>query len=270
MPYVQQEGNKNTGAIITFNDITALKKTQEELDRKNKSLVRINADLDHFIHAASHDLLAPLATIETSINIMNKISLSEPKLIDFLNVINHSIHKYRELITDIAAIAKIEGDMIVLEKVDIDEIINNIEWSLEDKIKLSEAVITRDLEVKSVMFSKKNLRSIIYNFLSNAIKFRRDERPVIHISTVAEDEFIVLSVQDNGIGISKKDIHKIFEMYGRLNQDAEGQGIGLYLAKKIVDAAHGSMEVESEPGKGSKFTIYFKAEPEPALRLETV
>ena len=270
MPYVQQEGNKNTGAIITFNDITALKKTQEELDRKNKSLVRINADLDHFIHAASHDLLAPLATIETSINIMNKITLSEPKLIDFLNVINHSIHKYRELINDIAAIAKIEGDMIVLEKVEIDDIINNIIWSLEDKIKLSDAVITRDLQVKSVMFSKKNLRSIIYNFVSNAIKFRRDEKPVIHIRTVAEDEFIVLSVQDNGIGISKKDIHKIFEMYGRLNQDAEGQGIGLYLAKKIVDAAHGNMEVESEPGKGSKFTIYFKAEEEPALLLETV
>ncbi|MGZ3872004.1 MAG: chemotaxis protein CheB [Mucilaginibacter sp.] len=270
MPYVQQDGNKTTGAVITFNDITALKKAQDELDQKNKSLTRINTDLDHFIHAASHDLLAPLATIETSINVMNKISLSEPKLIDFLNIINHSIHKYRELITDIASIAKIEGDMIVLEKVELADIINNVEWSLEDKIKLSGAVITRDLGVTSVMFSKKNLRSIIYNFISNAIKFRRDEKPVIHIQTRSEGEFIVLSVQDNGMGIPKKDIPKIFEMYGRLNQEAEGQGIGLYLAKKIIDAAHGNMEVQSVPGKGSKFIIYFKSEPEPVVLIETV
>lgn len=270
MPYVQHEGNKHTGAIITFNDITALKLAQQELDRKNKSLQRINADLDHFIHAASHDLLAPLATIESSINIMNKISLSEPKLVDFLNIINRSIHKYRELITDIAAIAKVEGDMIVLEKVEIDDIISNVEWSLDDRIKASDAIITRDLEVKSILFSKKNLRSIIYNFVSNAIKFRRDEKPVIHISTRTEGEYVVLSVQDNGVGIPKEDIHKIFELYGRLNQEVEGQGIGLYLAKKIVDAAHGNMEVESVPGKGSKFTIYFKAKPEPVKLMETV
>ncbi len=260
MPYVQQAGNKNTGAVITFNDITALKKAQLELARKNKTLVRINADLDHFIHAASHDLLAPLANIETSINIMNKITLSEPKLLDFLNMINGSIHKYRELITDIATIARIEGDMIVLEKVDVDEILNNIEWSLEDKIKLSAAVIVRDLQVKAILFSKKNLRSIIYNLVSNAIKFKRDEPPVIHIRTVADGDFITLAVEDNGMGIPKRSISKIFEMYGRLNQEVEGQGIGLFLAKKIVNAANGSMEVESEPGKGTKFIISFKAE----------
>ena len=261
MPYVQQADNKNTGAIITFNDITALKAAQHELAQKNNSLIRINADLDHFIHAASHDLLAPLANIETSINIMNKIKLSEPKLLDFLNTINTSIHKYRELITDIATIARIEGDMMVLEKVNIDDILNNIEWSLDDKIKLSGAVIVRDLQVKFLKFSKKNLRSIIYNLVSNAIKFKRDEEPpVIHIRTLEEDDFIVLTVQDNGIGIPKKSMNTIFEMYGRLNQEVEGQGIGLYLAKKIVNAANGSMEVESEPGKGSKFTICFKAE----------
>jgi two-component system CheB/CheR fusion protein len=259
MPYVQQSSNKNTGAIITFNDITALKKAQLELAQKNNSLVRINADLDHFIHAASHDLLAPLANIETSINIMNKMTLSQPKLIDFLNAINTSVHKYRELITDVGKIARIEGDMIAMEPVSVDDVLKNIEWSLEGKIQLSGAVIVRDLQVKSILFSKNNLRSIIYNLMSNAIKFKRDEPPVIHVKTIAQGDFIVLSVQDNGIGIPQKSMKKIFDMYGRLNQEAEGQGIGLYLAKKIVNAADGSMEVESEPGKGSKFTIFFKA-----------
>lgn len=186
MPYLQQADNKTNGAIITFNDITELKNAQEELDKKNKSLLRINTDLDHFIHAASHDLLGPLGNIESSIDMMNRIALSDAKLLDFLNMINTSISSFRSLITDIATIAKVESDMLVLEPVDIDGIINNIEWSIENKITLSGAVIVRDLGVKEILFSKKNLRSILYNLISNAIKFKRDIPPVIHIHTKME------------------------------------------------------------------------------------
>jgi two-component system CheB/CheR fusion protein len=252
MPYVHSD-HKNSGAIITFNDITELKTTQLDLDKKNKTLQRINADLDHFIHAGN---------IETSINIMNKIKLTDVKLTDFLKIINGSIKKFRELITDIGTIAKVENDMIKMEVVDLDDIINNIEWSLENKIKDSGAIINRDLEIKHIYFSKKNLRSILYNLVSNAIKFRRDEIPVINIRTEKKGDFILLSVQDNGKGIPKGGLDKIFDMYGRLNQEVEGHGIGLYLAKKIVNAASGNIVVESEPGQGSKFMIYLKEEPE--------
>lgn len=265
MPYVEQANKKNNGAIITFNDITELKSSKLEIEKKNITLQKINADLDHFIHAASHDLLAPLGNIETSINIMNKITLSDKKLMEFLDIINISIKKFRNLITDIAVIARIEGDMIKMEMVDVDEVINNIMWSLEDKIQSSAAIINRELEVKQVLFSKKNLRSILYNLISNAIKFKRDESPVIDISTQIVGDDVVISVQDNGKGIPQKSIDKIFAMYGRLNQDIEGHGIGLFLAKKIVNASGGSITVESEPGFGSKFTIHLKIESE---RLE--
>jgi len=262
MPYVQQAEHRNTGAIITFNDITELKNTQLELHSKNKSLLRINADLDHFIHAASHDLLAPLGNIETSINMMNRIALSDEKLLDFLNMINKSIKTYRSLITDIAVIAKVEGDMVKMESVHVDDLIDNITWSLEDKIDQSGAVIIRDIQVDKLLFSRKNLRSILFNLVSNAIKFRRDESPVIHIQTVSKGGDIVLTVSDNGKGIPKNGLNKIFDMYGRLHQDIEGSGIGLYLAKKIVNAAGGNIIVESEPGEGSKFMIYFRDSPE--------
>ncbi|MGZ3751063.1 MAG: chemotaxis protein CheB [Bacteroidia bacterium] len=262
MPYVQQAGNKNNGAIITFNDITELKKAQLELDKKNKSLLRINADLDHFVQAASHDLLGPLGNIEVSINVMNKIALSDAKLMDFLNIINSSIKKFSSLVKDIATIAKVESDMTDMESVKIDDVINNVEWSLEDAIQSSGAVINRDLKVDHIMFSKKNIRSIVYNLVSNAIKFKRDEPPVINISTMAEGDNVVLTIQDNGIGMRKEDLNTIFEMYGRLHQDIEGHGIGLHLAKKIVDATGGNIIVESELGKGSKFMIYLKSEPE--------
>ena len=262
MPYIQQAGNKSNGAIITFNDITKLKKTQLELDKKNESLLRINADLDNFIHTASHDLLAPLGNIEISIGVMNKIKVTDPKLNKFLDVINSSIKKFRILINDIAAVAKLESDMITLEMVDLEEVINNIEWSLDDKIKSTGVTINRHLSIKQIFFSKKNLRSILYNLISNGIKFAGELPPVIDIYTKMEGDNVILSVQDNGIGIAKKDITRVFDMYKRLDTEVEGHGVGLYLAKKIVDAASGRILVESEPGTGSKFIIYFQNEPQ--------
>ena len=265
MPYVQQGDIGNSGAIVTFNDITELKKVQRELDKKNESLLRINADLENFVNAASHDLVAPLGNIELSIDMMNQINITDPKLNQFLTIINSSVKKFRGLINDISKIAKIENEMTTLNLVDIDEIITNVEWSLENKIKTAHAVIRRNLEIRQLYFSKKNLRSILYNLISNCIKFKSSEPPVIFIETVQEGDEVVLSVQDNGIGIAAEDIDKIFAMYGRLNQQVEGQGIGLYLAKKIVDAAGGNIKVKSEPGKGTSINIYLKATQTAAL-----
>jgi len=187
-------------------------------------------------------------------------------MVKFLAIINSSVKKFRTLIKDISVIARLEGDMLNMEMVDMAEIIKNIEWSLENKIKSSGAIITQRLEVKEILFSKKNLRSILFNLVSNGIKFNDSKDPLIHIDISRNNEHIILSVQDNGKGIAKNEMDIIFDMYGRLHKEVDGQGIGLYLAKKIIDAAHGSIIVESEIGKGSKFIIYLKTE---ALKVNT-
>ncbi|WP_291088660.1 chemotaxis protein CheB [Flavobacterium sp. BFFFF1] len=257
MPYVHAS-HRNNGAIITFNDISELKETQSELNKKNQSLTRINADLDHFVHAASHDLLAPLGNIEASINILNDLQMEDANLSEFLLAINSSIKNFRSLIIDIATIAKLESDMIVTEHVHIDDVLDNIEWSLKDKIESSGAKIIRNLGVNEIKFSKKNLRSILYNLIANAIKFRSERTPEINIRTFNLEKSFVITIEDNGEGILTGKIAKIFEMYGRLHQDIEGSGIGLYLAKKIINAAGGQIIVESKPGIGTKFTIYLE------------
>ena len=262
MPYIQAT-HRNKGAIITFNDITELKQAQTELKRKNQSLQRINADLDHFIHAASHDLLAPLGNIETSISILtDELPQKDIVVSEYLGVINNSIKTFRSLINDIATIAKVEGDMILTEEVNLDEIIDNIEWSLRDEIATSKIKIVKKLEIPSIQFSKRNMRSILFNLISNAIKFRNKKSPRIIISTFAQGDYCVLTLEDNGKGIPKEAHDKIFEMYGRLNKDIEGSGIGLYLAKKIINAAEGIIRVESEPEKGTKFIIRLLNIPE--------
>lgn len=260
MPYIRQADNTRHGAVITFNDITELKKTQDELDKKNISLRRINDDLDNFVHVASHDLLAPLGNIELSIDVMNQMKPSGEELTKFLTIINTSIKKFRSLVTDLAHIAKVESTMTATEIVDINEIIDNIQWSLDDKIQLAGASINRNLEVEHILFSKKNLRSIIYNLISNSIKFKGIQPPVINIRTKRDRNNIILSVEDNGMGMSKDDVSKIFALYGRLQHDIEGQGIGLYLAKKMVDATGGNITVESELGKATTINVYFKTE----------
>ncbi len=255
MPYIRQADNKTDGAVITFNDITELKSVQKELDTKVNALVRINADLDTFIHTASHDLLAPLGNIESSIEAINTMTVTDIQKNQLLKIIDTSIKKFRSLIKDIGTIAKVEGDMVNQEMVDLDEILNNIEWSLQDKIKSSNASITRTPEINTVQFSKKNLRSILYNLVSNGLKFSDGLDPDIEISSFKEGKTVILSVQDHGLGIEESQLSKIFNLYGRIHEEIEGQGVGLFLARKLVNAAGGTLTVESKVGKGSKFQI---------------
>ncbi|MCF0069633.1 ATP-binding protein [Dyadobacter sp. CY261] len=257
MPYIKLMNNKTAGAIITFNDITKLKIIQQQLDKRNEVLMRINADLDNFVHTASHDLLDPLSNIEGSISLMNSMDTPDPELKEVLPIINGSVKKFRSLISEIAAVAKIESNALEVEPVDVEELMDNIEWSLSERIKASGALIKRDFQVKQIVFSKKNLRSILYNLVANGVKYRSERVPIIVVRIASERDSIALSVEDNGTGIEQRHLATIFEKYTRLRTDGEGYGIGLYLARKIVHSSGGRIDVESEPGRGSKFTVHF-------------
>ncbi|MBE9463288.1 PAS domain-containing protein [Dyadobacter sp. UP-52] len=220
MPYIKQINNSTCGAIITFNDITELKTIQQQLDKKNQALTRINADLDNFIHTASHDLIDPLNSIEGSISLINAINSNDTELNEVLPIINGSIKKFRSLISEIAAIGKIENNAIQTEPIDMDELLDNIEWSLSERIKSNGAVIKRDVRVKEIVFSKKNLRSILYNLIANGIKYRSEAPPVITVQITIEDSGTVVSVKDNGMGIESKHLSTIFDKYTRLDMES--------------------------------------------------
>ncbi|MCE7042890.1 chemotaxis protein CheB [Dyadobacter sp. CY312] len=256
MPYIKLIDKKISGAVITFNDITELKMVQQKLDKKNEALVRINEDLDNFVHSASHDLLDPLGNIERGISFLTSDGTTDEDIKEMLPLLSRSVEKFRLLVTEIAQVARIESDATETEPVDVDDLLENIEWGLAERIKSSGTVIKRDVQVKQVVFSKKNLRSILYNLIGNGIKYRSEKPPVVVVRITRENDQTMLSVQDNGMGIEKDYLDSIFNKYTRLHSDGEGYGIGLYLTSKIVHAAGGRIKVESEPGIGSKFTIY--------------
>jgi len=252
--------NQN-GVIITFTDISDLKKKQIELELKNKNLLLINEDLENFVYTVAHDLITPLSNIEGSIGVINFFKVADSELLKFLNIINFSVQKFRSLISDISQIPKIGSEAAEIETVDLNGLVDDIAWSLQNAIELSDAVITRSFEVNEIRFSKKSLRSILYNLILNGIKFKRNEKPVINICTEIRDNIFTFSVQDNGIGIPKASIDKIFNISTRLHSHIDGNGIGLYLVKKIVNAANGTITVHSEVDKGSKFIVSFNLQP---------
>jgi signal transduction histidine kinase len=120
-----------------------------------------------------------------------------------------------------------------------------------------EAEIISDFQVKEIRFARKNLRSILYNLVSNALKYRSPHRsPRIQLESEQQGEWIRLSVHDNGLGIEAEHIPKLFGMFKRLHTHVEGTGIGLYIVKRIVENNGGNIEVKSELGKGTSFNIY--------------
>jgi two-component system sensor histidine kinase/response regulator len=239
-----------------------LVKKNLELEGKNKELKKTNNDLDNFVYTASHDLKGPIANLEGLISILHNkiepnIDKQEAKLFDLIQV---SIAKFNNTIKDLTEITKVQKDLEAeLEAVSFQEIIDDIKSDIQQLIAVSRVAIHEDFKIPEIMYAKKNLRSILYNLLTNGIKYRSPERiPAINICTYEEEDYTVLSVQDNGLGLSPNQQSKLFNMFKRLHTHVEGSGIGLYIIKRIIENGGGKIEVESEVGKGTTFKVFFK------------
>jgi PAS domain S-box-containing protein len=235
-----------------------------EITKKNEELTRINSDLDNFIYTASHDLKAPINNIEgLMITLQDLLSVESKTNGDVgyvLTMIDLSVERFKNTIKDLTDVAKVQSDGAEdITKVNFKQLLEEVKFNIKDLIYKSNAVILDDFsEVDSVKFSQKNLRSIIYNLVSNAVKYRSPDRaPEVSIQTKRIDEgCILLTVKDNGLGINKVDQEKVFVMFKRLHSHVEGTGVGMSIVKKIIDNAGGRIEIESEVGKGTIFRIY--------------
>lgn len=133
---------------------------------------------------------------------------------------------------------------------------------LKKEIESCEAIIETDFSGGEILFSVKPMvSSILYNLVSNAIKYRDAARqPVVKISSHQHNEFLRIDVRDNGLGIDTvKFKEKLFGMYKRFHSHTEGKGLGLYLVKLQAESLGGKIEVSSEPGSGTTFSVYFKS-----------
>jgi signal transduction histidine kinase len=243
----------------------ALSKSQETLAGKLQQLQQINEDLENFIYTASHDLKAPMSNIEGLIKLLSrklsKEGWEDETTRDILTMMGSSIGRFKETISDLTQISKIgKENGQATEKVSIAKIVEEVLVDLKREMQAAGVQLVLALgDCPEIYFTKKNLKCVIYNLLSNAIKYRALDRPAhVQVSYHQSQGYVVLSIQDNGLGIEAQQTNKLFAMFTRLHAHVEGSGIGLYMVKKIMEKAGGKIKVDSRVGEGSTFSAYFR------------
>lgn len=273
---IHDADGQHIGFTKITGDITRQKELQDKLaerqqnalEHKNSELRKTNQDLDNFIYTASHDLRSPITNIEALTIILKEELMAtnclSPTAEEFLQRVVGSIRRFKNTIEDLTEISRLQNNIneglsedILNVKEAYEDILADLNFTDEHKA----CFIQTDFQVYQIKFSKKNFRSILYNLISNAIKYKSPERDcIIKINTRLEEPYVVLRVQDNGLGIHERHQEQMFAMFRRFHDHVEGSGIGLFMVKRIIENAGGRIEVESEEGTGTEFKVYFKAD----------
>ncbi|MEJ8803896.1 PAS domain-containing sensor histidine kinase [Pontibacter sp. H249] len=262
LPQHDSEG-KVTGWFGTATDVHDRKEHLEAIEIKNKHLVSINNDLDNFIYTASHDLKAPIINIEGLLALLPEEYIATGEMSsdtqEILQMMKGSVERFKKTINSLTDVAKLQQENEYnSELINVAEVIEEVTLDLVPLIKSTQAVLEINIAPDTaIRFSGKNLRSVLYNLLSNAMKYRAADRiPQVKVSYHMADQFHVLTFSDNGLGMTLGQKRGLFTMFKRFHDHVEGTGIGLYMVKKIVENADGKVEVESKEKVGTTFRVY--------------
>lgn len=256
IPYRVIKENRTNGVIITFVEITMRIKDLKELEK-------LISDHETLLDTISHDIKTPLTSLMLAIDLFKNVSPENPGEFQvLLKILENSIMKMKDIIHELTDTRKQEHKYKAEEELlNIEHILEDVRLTMNDIIIESGAKIKSEINVSQITFNRRKLRSVIYNLINNGIKFKSPERnPEILIKTESADNYIVLSITDNGIGIEENKQDKIFSKYFRVENDIEGSGIGLYLIKEIVKNSGGKILVESQKGEGSTFKVFLKVQ----------
>jgi PAS domain S-box-containing protein len=243
---------------------TAMLATNEELHHANISLTRTNADLDTFVYSASHDLKSPITNIEGLLLALRQQlppADQQPTLVPrLLDLMDGAVRRFKQTLGHLTDVTRLQQAMLdqPAEAVDLAALVEDVRLDMLPEFTAAEATLTVQLGAcPTVYFAAKNLRSILYNLLSNAVKYHAPDRPpVVELrcqSTTPGQ--VVLAVQDNGLGLTEQQQGELFRLFRRLHHHVPGSGVGLYMVKKMVENAGGTLTVQSEQGVGSTFTV---------------
>jgi signal transduction histidine kinase len=250
------------GALAESNG--ALEVTNSELERRARELARSNAELDQFASIASHDLQEPLRKGRTFTERITKTeaeNLSE-RGVDYLQRANASAERMQRLIEDLLRYSRVSTQGRPFTQVELGRVTDEVLDDLDDQIQRSSAIV-RAGKLPRVNADASQMRQLIQNLVSNALKFTRPGvTPEVEIDGKAESGWVTLTVRDNGIGFDPQYSRRIFRVFERLHGRGSyaGTGIGLALCRKIAERHGGTVVAESVPDQGSTFTVTMQAQ----------
>lgn len=259
---------EETGDGIIFHriatDITLQKEAEnklrdahQQLINKTTELERANSDLSQYAYVVSHDLKSPLRAIHNYADFITEDLQGNisTELEVYLNGMRQAIRQGQDLINDLLKYSRIGRHFLKIEKIDMQALLKKI-ITMEDPHNESEVIITNPLP--QITSDKILLWQIFQNLVSNALKFNTSQPRRVEICyDVSPEPNHTFYIFDNGIGIDIQFQDKIFLIFQRLHirTEFEGTGIGLAIVKKALEKLHGSIQIASEPGTGSTFTI---------------
>ena len=223
-----------------------------------------------FINNMTHELKTPIASISLAAQMLNdkSINKSEAMMQHLGGVINDESKRLRFLVEKVLQMSMFDRKKAVFKKkrLDLNEMVENAAHSFSLRVEHTGGKIYTEIEAvdSTIYVDETHFQNVVFNLMDNAVKYRKQESPLdIYIKTWNEGNKLFLSIRDTGMGIKKENLKKIFEKFYRVHtgnlHDAKGFGLGLAYVKKIVDLHKGEIHVESEYGKGTKFTISLPA-----------
>lgn len=236
-------------------EISSRKKAEEKLKESNRKLRKANIELDNFVYKVSHDLRAPIASVLGLVNLAKKEKKVD-MLRDYFDMIGKSADQQDIFIKDILDISRNSRLVVNKDKLEWDKLIEDTFENLKYSVKNRKVEKIVNINGKSAFYSdQRRIKVILNNLLSNAIRYANGRDPRVEIDIRVDRKKADISIRDNGIGIEKEHIDKIFNMFYRAAETNVGSGLGLYIVKESVDRLNGEIELESEPGIGTKFNI---------------
>ena len=246
--------------LILEEAIEELEKTKKELHNALNKEKELNELKSRFVSMASHEFRTPLTTMKSSLSLVTKYGDQNDKenQLKHVSKIKTSINNLTDILNDFLSLSRLEegGIESILEEINlktfVEEIISEMKFMSIETQKL--VYVHSGNEIVSI--DKKLLKNILFNLISNAIKFSPDGGE-IQVKSLVTNEEIQISVKDSGIGISKADQKHLFERFfrGTNATHIQGTGLGLNIVAKYVEVMNGSIDLESEENKGTRFTI---------------
>ena len=239
-------------------DVTERVQAEEALARQAEELARSNAELEQFAYVASHDLQEPLRMVTSYTQLLARRyreKLDEDAH-EFIGYAVEGVTRMQSLISDLLAYSRVGSRGGTFERVELNAVLERTLDVLRSAIEDAGAEVTVD-PLPAVTADAVQIGQLLQNLVGNALKFRGDAPPRVHVGARREGDHWLLSVRDNGIGIAPEYAQRIFVIFQRLHTrtDYPGTGIGLSICKKIVERHGGRIWVESVEGEGA--TFYF-------------
>jgi len=259
-------GTEVIGVFSVSRDITKEKNLEIELQKQLEEhkilaqrIIKKANKLQNFSYIVSHNLRSPLASIVGLMELYDAVKEEDRE--EIIGMLRLSVERLSQTVIDLTEAIQINQTFdLKIETVNLKKLLTHIQESLYLTIQETQTSFEVDFSAcEEIHYHKVYMESILQNLITNAIKYRHPNRkPIIQLKTMILENGVLLTCQDNGIGIDlERHKHKIFGLHKTFHGNQDARGVGLFITKNQIEAMGGTIDVESELGEGTKFTIFF-------------